>query len=266
MRVPIRSLAALALALAVPAAADDLTIVSKVTHDGGPPTTATSYLSSDHARMASTDGNEMIADLKTGDITVVDGRKRTYFVITRQDIDRLTARVQQQTDSPEMQRAQAQMKNLPPEVQKRMEAAMGGLASAVTVQKTGTTRKIAGYNCENWTVAFGEISKSEECLTSELPLPAQAWQAYQDIATRMRGFTAAMGPMAKGISDLQEKMKEMKGFPLSKTTTASFMGRSTRTSSEVVEVKRGAIPASAWQVPAGYSKVDNPMSKGAPSM
>jgi hypothetical protein len=159
------------------------------------------------------------------------------------------------------------MKNLPPEVQKKMQAAMGGIASSVTVAKTGASRKIAGYNCETWTVAFGQISKTEECLTTELPLPAPTLQSYQDFAAGMRGMAAAMGPMGKGLTELQEKTKDMKGFPLSRTTTASFMGRTTSNSIEVTDVKKGAVPASAWELPAGYTKVDNPMLKaGAPRM
>ena len=44
------------------------------------------------------------------------------------------------------------------------------------------------------------------------------------------------------------------------------MGRPTTTTTEVVEIRRGPVPASAWQVPAGYTKVDNPMTKGRRSM
>jgi hypothetical protein len=266
MRILTHSLAVFTLALAVPAAADDLTIVFKVTHGNDAPMMATSYLSSDHARIITGDGHEFIADLKNGDVTVIDGRKRQYFVVTRQDMDQLQARMQQQMNSPEMQRAQEQMKNLPPEVQKKMQAMMGGLASAMTVEKTGPTRKIAGYNCETWTIAVGGVSKNVECVTTELPLPAEAWQAYQDMATRTRNMTAALGPMAKGISDMQQKMKDMKGFPLSSTATTSVLGHSTTTTTEAVEVKRGAVPASAWQVPAGYTKVDSPMAKAGRSM
>ena len=266
MSVPTGSLAVLALAFAASAAAEDLTIVAKVTRDGGAPATATSYLSSDHVRLVMGDGNEMISDLKTGDVTMIDHKKRQYFVVTRQDMDQVKARMQQAMDSPEMKRAQEQMKSLPPDVQKKMQAAMGGLSASVSVQKAGTTRKIAGYSCENWTVAFGTISKSEECLTTELPLPAPVWQSYQDFTTRMRGMTAAMGPMGKMVTELQEKTRDMKGFPLSKTTTASFMGRSTTSTVEVTDVKKGPVPASAWDVPSGYAKVANPLLKGSTGM
>ena len=29
----------------------------------------------------------------------------------------------------------------------------------------------------------------------------------------------------------------------------------------MVEVRKGPIPASAWEIPAGYTKIDNPMLK-----
>jgi len=253
-------MAAALLGAALPASADDLTIVSKMTHDGGQPTTATSYLSSDHARMVQSDGQEAIVDLKTGQITVIDGRKKEYFVVTRQDMDQMKAKLQQTMNSPEMQRAQEQMKNLPPDVQKRMQGVMGAAVASVEVKKTGTTRKIAGYNCDNWSVTMGP-SKSEQCMTTELPVPVQTWDAYRDFAEGMKSMMASMGPMAKGMGDMAAKMKEMRGYPLATSSTMSFMGHSSSSSSEVVEVKKGAIPASAWEVPAGYKKVDNPMLK-----
>jgi len=252
--------AAALLGTALPAAADDLTIVSKVTRDGGEPATATSYLSTDHARMVQPDGGEAILDLKTGQITVVDGRKKEYYVVTRQDMDQMKAKMQQQMNSPEMQKAQDQMKNLPPEVQKKMQGMMGAAVSSFDVKKLGTARKIAGYNCDNWTITFGP-SKTEQCVTTELPIPVQTWDAYRDFAESMRSMMASMGPMAKGMGDMAAKMKEMRGYPMATSSSISMMGRSSGSSSEVVEVKKGPIPASAWEPPAGYKKVDNPMLK-----
>jgi len=261
MRIATHSLAVLALAAALPAAAEDLTIVSKVTRDGGPPTTTTSYISSDHARFAQAEGQEAILDLGTGTTTVIDGRKKEYFVITPQDWEQMRARMDQMMNGPEMKRSQEQMKNLPPDVQKRMQSMMGGLASQVEVKKLGTTRKIAGYNCEDWIYSLGGMSKTQQCMTTELPLPAQTFDKYRDYAKNMMSMMASMGPMAKGLAEMQEKMKDMKGIPLAVTTSVNVMGRSSSTSSEVTEVKKGPIPASAWQPPAGYTKVANPMTK-----
>ena len=76
MRFRTPAVAAAVLATALPAAADDLTIVSKVTRDGAAPTTATSYLSSTHARVVQPGGGEAIVELGTGQITVLDGANK----------------------------------------------------------------------------------------------------------------------------------------------------------------------------------------------
>jgi hypothetical protein len=260
MRLRVPAFGAVFLAVSLTASAEDLTIVSKVTRDGAAPTTATSYISSERARMVQPDGQEAMVEIGTGQITVLDARKKEYFVITRADMEQMKTKLTQMANSPEMQRAQEQMKNLPPEVQKRMQGMMGG-GGGLEVLKTGTTRKIAGYTCENWTITLGTFSKTEQCLTTDLPVPVQTWTAYRDFADSMRSMMAAMGPMGKSMADAATKMKDMKGFPLALTTTSSMMGRTINASTEVVEVKKGPIPASAWAIPDGYKKVDNPMLK-----
>ncbi len=264
MRLMIRSLAVLAFAAGVPALGQDLTIVSKVTKDGKPAETATSYLSRDYVRNAQGDGKESICDVKAGQMTVLDGVKRTYYVITRQDVEQMEATMKERMNSPEMKKAQEKMNELSPEDRKKMEDAMGGMFD-FDVQKTGTSRKIAGYNCVNWNITMGPISKTEECLTSELQFPAQAWEMYKGLADSMKTMMAAFGPMARGVEKMQEKFKNMRGYPLATTTEINIMGHATTTVSEVTEVRRGPIPASAWEIPAGYTKVDNPMVKAGRS-
>jgi hypothetical protein len=256
---------ALVLAAALPLFGDDLTIQSKVTRDGGPPQTRASYISSDHIRMAQGDGNEMILDLKSGDITMVDNTKKTYSVMTRRDLEAMNAKIQEQMNSPEMKKAREQMNNLPPEQKAKMEAMMGGMF-AVTVEKSGGSRKVAGYDCDNWTVSVGQFSKSEECVTTQLKYPAAAWDAYKGFADNMKTMMAAMGPMAKGAMKMQDQFKKMKGFPLANTTTTNVMGHKSVTASEVTSVKYGAIPPSVFEIPAGYTKVDNPMVKSMDRM
>jgi hypothetical protein len=264
MRFLIRSLAVLLLSTGLPAFAQDLTIVSKVTHDGGPPETKVSYISSDHVRISMGDGKESIVDFKTGQMTTLDAKKKTYYVTTRADMDALTAKMQEQMNSPEMKKAQEQMKNLPPEARNKMGAAMEGMF-AVEVQDMGTTRTIAGYTCENWKMTMGQFSRSEECLTNELKFPPQAWEMYRAFADSMKSMMAAFGPMAASAAKMQEELKKMKGYPLANTSTTEIMGHKSVIVSEVTEVKHGSIPASAWEVPADYAKVDNPMLKAVQS-
>jgi uncharacterized protein DUF4412 len=258
LRTLIRSLPVLALTLGAYAGAQDLTIVSKVTRDGGPPETATSYLSADHVRMSHGSGKEFIIDLKAGQMASLDGKAKTYFVITLKDLDDFAAKMQERMNSPEMKKARESLKELPPEDRKRLEAAMD---MNVDVHKSGSSRRIAGYACENWTVNIGQLSRSEQCVTADLQFPMQAWEMYRHFSETMQSLMSTMGPAAANTSRMVEQFKKMKGYPLANTTTVEIMGNRSVTVSEVVEIKKSAIPASAWDIPADYTKVDNPMLK-----
>jgi hypothetical protein len=258
MRASIPSLiAASVLAIgALPAAADDLTIVSKRTKGDGPPTTTTTYLASDKMRMSG-DAEDFIADYATGNMTIVDNKKKEYYTITKQDMEAAAAQMQAQ-----MKQMQAQMQNLPPEVREKMAGAMGGatgaVAQSVNVQRGTGGRTIAGYACENWIVTIGEISRQESCVTTQLPIPVAAFDAQKNFAS---GMTAMAGPMAKSMGAVWDKFKEMKGIPIYSTNTVKILGKTTTTTTEVTDVKKGPIPASAFAVPAGYKQVESPMAK-----
>jgi hypothetical protein len=260
----VAALSILALA-ALPLAAEDLTIVSKSTHNQDPPQVTTSYISSDKVRMAQADGSELIAEPAAGKFTMIDNRKKEYYVVTKQEMEAASAAMAAKMKElePQMKKAQEQMKSLPPEIQQKMAGMMGGMAASVTVTKGPGGRTIAGYKCDNWTIAIGQLSKTEQCLTTDVTYPPELWEAYRDFAASWKTSMASMGPMAQSIKDMQEKTKDMKGLPLASMTTVNVMGRTSTDSQEVTEVKKGPVPASAWQIPAGYKQVDSPMARMA---
>jgi Domain of unknown function (DUF4412) len=262
--VRIATLSTLALS-ALPLAAQDLTIVSRSTRNQDPPQVTTSYISSDRLRMANADGSELLAEPASGKFTMIDNKKKEYYVVTKEEMEQASAAMAAKMKElePQMKQAQEQMKNLPPEMQQKMAGLMGGLAAAVTVTKEPGTRTIAGYKCENWTITIGELSRTEQCLTTEVTYPPQVWDAYRDFASSMKGAMTSMGPMAQGLKDMQEKMKDMKGLPLATANSINVMGRKSSDSQEVTEIKQGPIPLSAWQIPTGYKQVESPMSKMA---
>jgi len=245
--------AGLVAAFAAYATAEDLTIVSKVTSGDKPAETRTSWISSDHIRVQNADGGEFMAEYATGNITVVDGRKKEYFVMTRQEIEAVSTQMQAQ-----MKEMEAKMQSLPPEVREKMAGAMGGgFAQAVDVKKGTGGRTVAGYSCENWIVSVGTMVKNEQCITTQIEFPMPAYDA-------MKSFSAGFGasnPMMKSMGQVYEKFKQMKGFPVYSSSTTNVLGKSMTTVTEVAEVKKGAIPASTWEIPAGYKKVDSPMAK-----
>jgi len=241
------------------AVAEDLTVTSRITNSDGESRTAVSYISRDRVRMAEGGDRESIVDLPNGRVTTIDTKNRTYSVMTRHDMDELAARMKARMDSPEMKKAREAMKNFSPEQRKQIDETLGG--SALEVRKTGGGRTIAGHRCENWTIAIGTLSRTDECLSEDIPIPPQIWEMYRGFAESLRAMMASFGPAMRDVSKMQEKFKDMKGFPLATTTTLTIMGNTTRTTSEVTGVRSGPIPASAWEVPAGYREVENPLLK-----
>ena len=74
----------------------------------------------------------------------------------------------------------------------------------------------------------------------------------------------ANNPMFKGMADIVDKMKEVQGFPLADSNTFSMMGRTVQSSREATEVRKGALPASTFDVATvapGYKKVESPLKK-----
>lgn len=264
MRFITRSLAVLFLLTGLAANAQDLTVVSKETHDGGPAETVVSYISSEHVRMSHGAGKEAIVDFKSGQMTTLDSKKKTYYVTTRADMDAVAAKMQEQMNSPEMKKMREQMKSVPANQRQKAEDAADAMFT-VDVRDLGTSRRIAGYTCENWKMDIGEYTRSESCLTNELKFPVQAFEMYRGFSDSMKNMTTALGPLSDSAKKMQEQFKKMKGYPLASKSTTDIMGHKSVMVSEVTEVRHGAIAASVWQVPAGYTKIENPMLRALQS-
>jgi hypothetical protein len=237
---------------ALPARAQDLTIVSKETSSNGPEKTTSQYFTKEKVRHNMGD-RDMIFEYGPGKITNIDHKKKEYSVVTLAEME-----AQMQKMSAEMEKAGAQMQNLPPEIREKMEKMMGGGAVVVT---KGGTRKIAGYDTQEYTIAMGTTMKSQTWNTTALQFPVP-----EADLKKFASFAGAMGPMAqnpmfKGLSKVAEEMKKIQGFALGRTTEIQMMGKSNTTTSEAVEVKQGPVPASAFEIPAGYKLVDSPMAK-----
>jgi hypothetical protein len=235
------------------AAAQDLTVVQKLTQDKNPPVVMTSYVGSDRIRWALPDGNEVMVEATGGKFTLVDHKKKEYAVITQQDLDAMAAEMQAR-----MKEMDEKMKNMPPQMREKLAGMMGGAAAAIDVQKGAGGRTIAGYTCQNWTITVSNFSRTEQCVTTDLALPAKAWENFQAFANRMRSVAS---PMSKMVESLQEKMKQMNGLSLATTTTTTVLGKSTTSSAEVTEIKKGPVPASAWDLPAGYRQGPSPFKR-----
>jgi hypothetical protein len=236
--------------LAATASAEDVTIVSKATQ-GDKVGTTTSYYTAEKLRISTLE-SDGIVDYASGSITTIDHKKKEYSVMTKEEMEAMAA----QMDA-KMKEMEAQMASMPPAIREKMAGMMGGIAGEIKVQKGTGGRTIAGYACQNWIVTMGESMKQESCVTTDLELPAAAFDAQKAFF----GGASNSGAMGKFVKAMHEKFKEMKGIALASTSTMKMMGKTHSNTTEATEIKKGAIPASAFEIPAGYKKVESPGAK-----
>ena len=230
--------------------AEDLTVISNVTTNGKPAGIETNYISSDHIRNSHAGGPDVIINLKTGVMTNIDEKKRTYYDVTKQDMETMQAKMTEKLNDPKMKQAMAMMQGM-----------SNSMASSTEVKKTGVSRKVASFACEEWSISMGAMMTMTECVTNDLKYPVQSWAALADFNESMRKSMSGFGPSAKSGAEFAEKLKSIHGFPVATSSTVNAGGIKMTTSSEVTEVRHTAIPDSTWAVPAGFAKVENPMMK-----
>lgn len=225
---------ALALLFAPLLAAEDLTVVSKVIV-GDKPGTSTQYMTSTKSR--STDGqSDSILDYPTGKLTFVDHKTKSYWETTLEEM------------AAYMDKLEKDMKGNP------MLASMFGGPDTVWVTKGKGSRKIAGYDCDDYTMKMGETFRIDLCAAKGLEPPPQYYEGR-------KVSYAAMGPMGKRFGKMFDEMKKVKGYPLALDMDADMGMVKIATKSEATEVKKGAIPASTFDVPAGYAKKASPFKR-----
>ncbi|HXM79177.1 MAG TPA: hypothetical protein VOA00_08100 [Thermoanaerobaculia bacterium] len=71
----------------------------------------------------------------------------------------------------------------------------------------------------------------------------------------------ALGPMGALFQRMYEELKKVTGFPLSTAVIFRTPVFRTETLEEATEVRKGSIPPSTFEVPAGYKKVRSPLER-----
>lgn len=224
----------LAFAATLSLAAQDLTVISKTTMDGKSGT-STQWMSSTKSRTS--DGtSDAIMEFKTGRLAFVDHKKKEYWETTMDEM------------ASYFDALQKDLKGNP------MFEQMFGGASDVKVEKLKTSRKVAGYDCDDYEVSMGSSLVFEFCAAKGLKPPPQYYEG------RKYSF-ASMGPMGTRYMKMFDEMRKIEGYPLTLEMDVDMGVVKQKTLSEAVEVKKGPIADPVFEVPAGYKKGKSPFKR-----
>lgn len=237
------------------ASAQNGVLLVQKTSTGSGPMTNQVQITKNRMRTELADGSgsqrAVIFDGERQVMVIINAERKTYNEITKADIDRLAAQMQDM------------MAKVPPEMRAKVEAMMKGRGmGAATPVKTeyrkAGTDKTAKWTCDKYDGYQNGQKTSEICTVepSVLGLSAADFAVTQQFVE----FFEKLMPLAAGqiLSLGQVQTQGFSGFPVKSSST---FGGST-TTSEVTDVSRQTFPESLFAAPAGFQKETFPALGG----
>jgi hypothetical protein len=196
-----------------------------------------------------------------GDITIVrldkkmiyqiDTNEKTYSEMTFDEWEAQMKKMGAKMDA-RMDELKKKMENMPEQQRKMMEQMMGAQMAAKTkdakidVVKSGESKEISGFGCTKYSITKDGKETLTLWVTKDL-------KGYDNMRKDMEEFTSRM--MAsdfQGMKSYADAIKKVDGFPMETDMQGGLKV-------EVTKLERKNIPASEFEVPAGYTKVKSKM-------
>ena len=200
---------------------------------GGSNATQTRYITSNAIKNSSSSGIDTIILLAEGKIITLDNGKKTYSEMTVKQLNDILAKLNSTQEDAENAEAMEAMRKM-----------MGQLSDSMTLTKVGPGENIAGYATEKY-VLSGMLNM-EIWAAPDLKMPALYYDAMKIQAPKTPMFD---------MSKLFDEMKKIQGTSLKTVMTMKMMNMEMKTTTVVTSVEKTPIPASVFQVPAGYKLV-----------
>jgi hypothetical protein len=150
-----------------------------------------------------------------------------------------------------MTELQEQMKGMPEAQRKQMEgmmSMMGGKGAKVEITPAGEKKEICGYSCTKNVVK----SNGKDVMTLWVAKGVKGFEPLRKDWMELSKRMMAMNP--GNNQEMMEAFSKLDGYPLQ----TDVMGMT----NVVTKIENRSTPASAFEIPAGYKKVDSPMNKG----
>ena len=204
-------------------------------------------------------GSSMI--LKGSNMIMLDDKNKQYREMTKEEMKKMA-----EQGAAMMARMREQMKNMKPEQRAEMERVMGksmpgglgamdGKPDVYEAKNLGKGATVEGRQCQLWTMMRNGQPFTEMCVVPFGSLPGS-----EDFGKAFKGMQEAFGDMAKSMPGAEQTAKaysDIKGYPV-RTRYYDGSGKFRPEESILTKWVTEAIPASAFEVPAGYKKMQMP--------
>ncbi len=224
-----------------------ITFVQTDTRDGKT-TTLLTQMDKNHMRTES-GSSVFIFDGEAQVLRLVNNERKSYSELTKAEMQKMAQ---------QMNAAMEKLKDMPPAQRAMMEKMMAGrgmpgagpAAAPITYKATGSD-KAGQWSCSKYDGMRGADKVVELCAVE--PKALGLTPADFEVARQMAEFLKSLMPQMADQISLNGTQAEQgfSGYPIRRTTFANGKVTSVH---ELKEIKREAIPASAWQAPAGFKR------------
>ena len=261
-----KRIASIFVASCIAHAANAGVYVETVSHDTKANTTELSqkmYVQSGAGRFVDPEGRSSI--IKGETMYIVDENEKSYIVLDKATMEQLGKQL-----SAAMDRMKDQLAKMPPEQRAQMEQMMGikaptddGASWEVETIDTGKSDKVEGRACKIWDVKRNGKLDDQLCVAPYSSLPGK-----EDFQATFRNFGKVFEQMGKSLptfsgmmSNEMAALTKVNGFPV---RTRSYENGKLADEERLVKIWREeTIPASMFEVPAGYTQKKMPTAPGA---
>jgi hypothetical protein len=209
------------------------------------------------------DGEGRASIIKGDTIYVVDPDDRSYVVLDKATMEQLGKQL-----GAAMEKVKEQLQKMPPEQRAQMEQMMGiqsagdGGGWKVDAVDTGKSDKVEGRACRVWDVKRNDQLDHQICVVpySSLPGKEDFKSAFEKFAKIFEDMAKNLPQLSGAMSNEMSALSKVNGFPM---RTRNYENGRLAPEEQVVKVWREeAIPASMFEIPAGYTQKKMPVPKG----
>jgi hypothetical protein len=209
-----------------------------------------------HASMGKSDG--MI--LKNATIYIIDDKRKAY-----REMDKATMQRTMDQAGAQMAQMQEQLKNMPPAQRAQIEKMMGGNMpgagekAVYESRDTGKSDSVEGRRCRVWNLLKNGKVNEELCVVpfSSLPGKEDMQKTFKEMAAAFEGLSKSV----PGVGDSAKARNAINGYPI-RMRSFDDAGKPRGMEQVLKSWAEESMPASTFDVPAGYKKEAMPKMGG----
>jgi len=197
--------------------------------------------------------------IKNGTFYIIDDADKSYIMFDKATMEQLAKKI-----GAAMEKMKEQLAQLPPEQRAQMEQMMPGMAGGdrkwiVEAVDTGKSDKVDGRTCRLWDIKRDGELDDQICVVPFTALPGKEnFQAmFANFATVFEEMAKSVPMLAGMMSNEFSAQAKVNGFPV---RSRGYENGTLGGDEQLMQVWREeAIPASMFEIPAGYKQKQMPM-------